>query len=165
MKKSLVAFALFVFSVCAFGQAPAPASTLPANFYAAGVSYNVGASPQVAGTGLYAHLVSADLGTYAFGVIDALPVSVRPFTVTTNVGTGIAQKVFTIGKVNVYVPSAAGISFSGTNTGWAWSTGGMVAIPVKNSVRIMPMVRVLKSSISGGAGYQPIVGLLVGWGK
>lgn len=144
--------------------APAPAA-LPANVYAMGVSYNQGASPSIAGTGLYAHLISDGSGTYAFTVVDALPASVKPFTVSTNIGGGIAQKVFTIGKVPVLIPTSAGISFTGGNTGWSWSTGVLASIKISSNVRLLPNVRVQKSSVSGGAGYQPIVGLMFGWSQ
>jgi len=152
--------------VCALAiAAAAQTDTLPQNVYAGGISFNSSASPRIAGTGLYARLLSDGSGTYAFTVLDALPASVRPFTVTTNMSAGIAQKVFAIGKVPIFVPTAAGVSFTGQNTGWAWSTGGMASIRIKNNWRVLPNVRVLKSSVSGGAGYQPVVGLLVGWGQ
>ena len=135
-----------------------------ANVAAVGVSVNPSASPKVAGTGLYAKLVSGD-GTYLFTIIDALPASAKPFTVTTNVGGGVAQKVATIQGVPVYVPTSVGVSWTGKNLGWSWNTGGMAVIKVKGEVRIMPNVRVLKSSISGAdTGYQVIGGVLFGWG-
>jgi hypothetical protein len=40
----------------------------------------------------------------------------------------------------------------------------MASIRVKNNWRVFPNVRILKSSVSG-AGYQPIVGVLFGWGQ
>lgn len=143
--------------------AQAQSEPLPANLYAAGVSYNVGGSPAVAGTGLYARLLSG--GTYAFSVVDALPLSVKPFTVSTNFGFGVAQKVVTIANVPIFVPTSAGISYNGNNTGWAWSTGGLAAFKVKGNLRVLPNVRIVKSSVSNGAGYQPIVGVLFGWGQ
>ena len=158
-----------------FGQSTstkAAASVLPSaptpqtNFYAAGASYSVNSTPGVAGTALQAHLL-ADTGTYEFAVVDALPQSVSPFTVNTNVGIGIAQKLtsFKIGSENVdlFVPTAAGISWSGTNTGWQWNGGVLAAFPIKTSgYYLMPSVRFLKSSVSNGSGYQPIVGLMIG---
>lgn len=135
------------------------------NIYAAGVSYNNSASPQVAGTALYARLISDGSGTYAFSVFDALPQSTHPFTITSNVGAGIAQKLFNISGVSFYVPTSAGISFTGANTGWQWNTGLLASIHLKNSWRVMPNVRVIKSSVSGGSGYQPVVGILIGWGQ
>ncbi len=152
-----------VLSVTIYGQTvSSPAQ--PANLYAAGVSYYKSASPAVAGTALYAHAI-VGAKTYAFTAIDAVPASVKPFTVTTNIGAGIAQKVFSVGKVDIFVPSAVGISWTGTNTGWQWTTGALAAIPLPKSTYIMPTVRVLKSSVSNGAGYQPVIGVLFGWGK
>jgi hypothetical protein len=134
------------------------------NFYAAGVSYNVGGSPAVAGTGLYAHQLNG-AGTYAFTALDVLPNTKKPLTVNTNVGIGIAQKVATIGNIPIYVPAATGISWSGTNTGWQWNGGALAMFKVKGNYYIAPSVRFMKSSVSNGTGYQPIIGMLFGWGK
>ena len=161
-KVGVILFMLMALPNC-FGQASAPATDIQ-NLYAAGASYSVNASPGVAGTGLYAHLI-ADTGTYAFTAVDALPNTVKPFTVTSNIGAGVAQKVTSFGKVGIYVPTAAGISWNGTNTGWQWNGGAAATIPLKNGYYLMPTVRFLKSSVSGGTGYQPIIGVLFGWGK
>jgi hypothetical protein len=161
--KNLAFIAVLLFAaVASFGQA---ADSLPNNIYAAGISYNGSAHPAIAGTGLYARLISDSSGTYAFSVFDALPVGTKPFTVSSNVGVGIAQKLFSIGKFPVFVPTSAGVSFTGTNTGWAWSTGALTSIKLKNNWRVMPHLRLVKSSVSNGAGYQPIVGVLFGWGQ
>ncbi len=139
------------------------------NLYLGGASYSAGASPAFAGSALYAKQVNAS-GTYAFTMIDALPATTKPFTVTTNVAIGIAQRVATIDGFSIFVPTAAGISYTGTNTGWACSTG--VGVPFKfrtskdgGAWYLMPTARVLKSSVNSGSGYQPVIGLLVGWGK
>lgn len=137
----------------------------PANLYAAGVTYNQSGSPSVAGNALYAHSLNDGTGTYAFTLIDAIPTSRTPFTVTTNVGVGIAQKIVTIGKVPLYIPTSAGISWNGPNTGWAWTTGVMGVIKVRGNWRLMPNVRVLNSSVSNQSGVQPIGGVLISWGK
>lgn len=162
MKSTITAvFAVLLLSVSAFAQSTTQAS----NLYAAGVSFNSSGSPSIAGTGLYAHLLSDNSGTYAFTVVDALPASRKPFTVTSSFGAGIAQKVFSIGKVPIFIPTSAGVSYNGTNTGWAWSTGALASIRVKNNWRIMPNVRIVKSSVSNGTGYQPVIGILFGYGS
>lgn len=164
-KVSMLLIVLALFSLASLQAQTEPSPTPIQNLYAGGVSWNGASSPSVAGSGLYAHLI-AGTGTYAFTHVDAVPASVKPFTVTTNIGAGVAQKVATIGKYNVYVPTAAGISFNGQNAGWQWNTGAGVAIPVgTKGYYLMPTVRVLQSNVSGGAGVQPIVGLLFGWGK
>jgi hypothetical protein len=129
------------------------------NIYAAGISYNQGSSPQIAGTALWAHAVS-DSGTYAFTVVDILPLGYHPFAVTTNVGVGVAQKLFVVHGLNVYGSGSAGLSVNGANTGWAWTSGALMDVPVKGKYHLMPNVRLLKSSIGNGAGYQPIIGVL-----
>lgn len=156
MKKSLVFVAALVcLSLSAMAQ--------DSNIYAAGVSYNNAASPVIAGTALYAHKI-ADAGTYAFTVFDVLPTNAKPFTVQSSVGGGFAQKVFSIANVPIFVPTSAGVSFTGQNTGWAWSTGALASITIKGKYRIMPGVRIIKSSV-GGSGYQPIVSVLFGFGS
>jgi hypothetical protein len=166
MKKYLILLLAGVLSLAGAlsAQTPASASQLT-NIYAAGASYNVGATPAVAGTGLYAHLLVPSTSTYAFTAVDVLPTTVKPFTVNTNFGAGIAQKLVTIGNVAVYLPTAAGISFNGTNTGWQWNTGGLASIHLKGNYYLMPNVRVVKSSVTSGTGYQPIIGVLFGWGQ
>ena len=134
------------------------------NLYAVGGSYNVNASPSVAGTALYAHFVASP-GTYAFTAIDVLPNTVKPFFVTSNIGVGLAQRMFSIGRVSLFMPTAAGVSWSGTNTGWQWTGGGAVTVSLNHSFFLVPTVRFLKSSVSGGSGYQPILGLSLGFGK
>src|ERR1035437_1836960 len=134
------------------------------NLYAVGGSYNVDASPSVAGTALYAHFVTSP-GTYAFTVIDVLPNTVRPFTVTSNIGVGLAQKMFSIGRVSLFMPTTAGVSWSGSNTGWQWTGGTAVTVSLNHGFYLVPTVRFLKSSVSGGSGYQSIFGSALGWGK
>lgn len=139
----------------AFGQ------SAPQNIYAAGVSYNGSATPHVAGTALYARGLTD--GTYMVTVFDALPISKAPFTVQTQVGVGIAQKLFTVAGLPVYSPNSVNIAFNGTNTGWAWNTGFATRFAAKKGSKwyLMPTVRVNHSSVSSGSGYQPIIGLLV----
>src|SRR6185437_9544556 len=100
-------------------------------------------------TALYAHALS-NTGTYAFSAVDALPNTIKPFTVSTNVGAGIAQRVATISGIDVYVPTAAGISWCGANTGWQWNAGALASVHVRGNYYVMPSVRFLKSSVSGG---------------
>jgi hypothetical protein len=154
----------FILFLLVIITSPIIAQTPILNFYGAGGSYNFNAQPNIAGTALYAHYITSP-GTYAFTVIDVLPNTVKPFTVTSNIGAGLAQKIFTIGKASLIMPTTAGISWSGTNTGWQWTGGGGVMVQVKDSFYVMPTVRFLKSSISDGSGYEPVLGVLFCWGK
>lgn len=142
------------------GLVPQPASPIQ-NLYGAGVSYSVNATPSIAGSALYAHALGTT-GTYAFTHVDALPNTLKPFVVTTNIGGGVAQKIFTLGGVDFFAPTAAGISLNGSNTGWQWNGGVLAAIHVKGKYFLLPTARFLKSSVSNGTGYQPIIGIEFG---
>jgi len=168
----LGAFVLFgLICLTATPQANAQSTTQPVNIYALGASYNSGASPAVAGTAMFAHLASPSTsaqGTYAFTVIDILPISTKPATVATNIGAGIAQQLVTLGKATIYTSTSAGISMTGSNTGWNWTGGGMVSIPFQVKGKTwyaMPNVRYIKSSVNNNSGYQLIGGAMLGWGS
>jgi len=164
-----VAFVVIVAIVSMSAQTTTPVD--PANLYFAGTSYSQGATPSVAGTALYARKLADNNGytTYAFTMVDAIPASIKPFTVSTNIGAGVAQKAFTVAGIPVYIPTAAGISFNGNSVGWVWNTGVGGPFEIKRKGEgthwyVMPTVRINKASI-GGSGYQPIVGVLFGWGQ
>lgn len=141
------------------------AQTAPANIYGAGVSWNQSgsASPaqQFAGTALYAR-AQTDKGTYAFTVLDAVPTSYKPFTVTTNLAVGVAQQVFTLSNWTAYATVAAGPSWSGSNTGWDWYAGAIATRPIKGKWWGGINARVVKSSVNANSGYQFIFGVLGG---
>lgn len=142
---------------------PTPTSGIQ-NLYFGGISYNAGASPAIAGTGGYAHALNQD-GTYGFAIFDALPNTLRPFTVSTNVGAGVAQKVLTVEGIPVYTPVTAGFSWTGHNSGWQWSGGAAASVHIKGPWYFLPNVRFIKSSVTGGTGYQVIGGAWIGFGK
>jgi hypothetical protein len=140
--------------------AEAAALAQPSNYAFAGVSYG----SSLAGTAIYARAVDK-VGTYSFTMMDAVPTSTKPLTVSTQVATGIAQKLACISIVCLYVPGAAGVSWNGPNTGWGWSSGGLAVIQPKGwKALIAPHVRVVKSSVNNNSGYQLIGGLTFGWG-
>lgn len=161
-------FSLTVLAAALCPGLPVAAQT-PGSMYLAGASYNNGASSPVAGTLLYAKAVSPDTtnGMFAFTAVDVVPNTLKPFTVTTNIGAGIAEKIATIANVPVYIPTSAGISFNGQSTGWAFTGGVATPIRFKNHPNwyAMPNLRFLKSSVSNGSGYQLIPGVLFGWGQ
>ena len=164
-KAGIILLVLMVMPATLKAQTPTQTSTQPQNFYALGASFNPGANPKIAGNFLYGHLVNDGSGTYLFSDVDLLPNTLQPFTVTTNIGAGIAQKVASFGKYEVWVPSAAGVSINGGNTGWQWNGGAAVTIPFKTNWFLLPNVRFLKSSVSNGTGYQLIAGVDIGFGK
>lgn len=170
-KVGILIFLALCLSPLATAQVQPPAPVDPDNLYFAGVSYSQGATPSTAGTAMYDRKIADNNGfsTYAFTMVDLIPASVKPFTVSTNIGAGVAQKVATIANIPIYVPTAAGISLNGNNVGWVWSTGAGAPFEIKRKGEsthfyVMPTVRINKASI-GNSGYQPIVGVLFGWGQ
>jgi hypothetical protein len=131
------------------------------NMAAVGMNYSVNASPSLAGSLLYARLLLPSTDTWAFTNADFLPNTLKPFTVTNNVGAGVAQKIATFGTVPVYCITAAGVSWTGTNTGFQFNGGCIASIKYKGFL-IMPDARFLKSSVSNGTSYQPILGAYIG---
>ena len=149
MKTILVTLLL---AVSCFAQ-----SADPSSIYAAGISSNPSASPAVGGFGMYAKEVTG--GTYAVTLLDIAPLSAKPFTVATQLSAGVAQKLFTVKSLPVYALAAAGGSFQGTNSGFAWTGGGATVAYIKGH-KVMLGLRFIKSAVSNGSGYQvnPAVG-------
>ncbi len=154
---------LSVFAILAVISALPVAAQTTQDFGGIGASFQPGGTPKVALTALYAKPV-ADTKTAAFLVADALPLTAKPFSFATNVGAGVAENLFSLGPVDFWVPTAAGITWSTTpnktNTGFQASTGLLATIPI-GPIIISPNVRVLKSTVSNNAGYQVIPGVLI----
>ena len=178
-KASIIVFLFLIsaFSVCALNaQTVAPVTTN--NLYGFGSSYNNGASPSVAGTAFYGHKVadnttsttttvtgttSTSYPTFAVSFVDILPIASKPFTVSTNVSAGVAQQLLRSGNFSLSILAAVGGSFTGTNSGWDWTSGAMGIYRIqKNNLPTHFGVwfgcRTLKSSVSNNAGYQIIPG-------
>lgn len=148
-----------ILTVSAMGQAPAPApdptTALPSNIYAFGATYNPNGSPVISGTGLYGRLVDTK-GTYAITGIDVVPTTTAPYTVTTNPFAGVAQQFYNNGTWKIFVTPAAGLSYSGTNTGYSYAIGGLLIHDLSPNYAIGFGGRLFKSNISN-SGYQPAV--------
>lgn len=143
---------------------PLMAADNPSNIYAAGLSFNPASSPRVAGTGLYAHLMSDGSGTYAFTALDVVPTS-STLQVTTNVSAGVAQKLATIANIPFYAPVAAGLSVNGPSLGFQWSGGVLGSVKIKGSWHALIGARFQNSAVSGGSGYQLLPSVLFSWGQ
>ncbi len=158
---------LLLTAIAGFAQTTNPALSItdPLNIWGVGVSWNQSASPvlsqQFSGNAFYAR-DQTTAGTYAFGLIDAVPTSFTPFTTTTNLGVGIGQKVMTVGTWKIYGTVAAGPSWSGTNTGWNWSGGAMATHDLNAKYWFGFNARAIRSSVNQNSGNQYIFGVLVG---
>lgn len=142
-------------------KAPLP----PQNIFAAGVSGNIDANTPVAGTAMYARRFT-DQATYSFTVLDILPNSGSPGTITTSISSGLAQRVLMIGKASAYLAGSAGIGINGQQTDVAWTAGGLLSIPIgTKGLRVMPNFRVVRSNTEREGEYRPTLGVMVGWGS
>lgn len=151
-----------VIIIALFCAALSRAQTAPtADIYAVGGSYASSASPSIAGSAMVAHLMTP-ANTWAFAVFDALPPQAHEKTIGTSISMGVAQQIGTILGVKLFVPTAAGISYTGSNTGWEWTTGVLGSVPLgKSRWRLLPNVRFLKASV-GNQGVETILGLWFG---
>lgn len=164
VSKALFSVVLLFVTVGAFGQTASSPAALT-NFYGIGGNYNgANANPSFSGSAFWAHKL-ADTGTFSFTGVDAYPISVKPFTVVTNTFTGVLQRVLTVGKVDLFITSGAGVSVSGQNVGLGWNAGGAGVFKIKNNIFLATTVRVQKSAVSNGAGYQLQPGISVVWGQ
>jgi len=131
------------------------------NFAALGGSFNQYADPSIAGNLLYAQRLGADDSTYNFNFVDIVSKQEDTFKVATSVTFGLAQKMLTFGRAKVYVTTGVGFLAGDENLGYSWTGGGAVAIPLGKGFQFVPNVRFLKSSLTD---FQPIFGLMLGWG-
>lgn len=167
MKKLIILSLLLIVAagtLVAQSPTPTPINAPIQNLYALGGSYNFSASPKFSGTALYGHLVVSP-GTYFFGVMDIVQTTVKPYIITNNVGVGLAQKIVTMGKVSLIVPTTAGVSWTGSNAGWQWTGGLAFVIRLNSNLYLIPTARYLQSNVSNGSGTQPIIGVEFGFGK
>lgn len=133
------------------------------NFAGAGVSWNQYSAPQISGNLIYAHKLGD--GTYSFTIVDVVSKTVKPFTVSTVVSTGIAKRIpgFQLGNVYLYGIATVGLAAGSTNAGYALTGGGGPYIPIgKKGFALIPNVRFLKGSLND---LQTVYGISLGWGK
>lgn len=144
-----------------------PNSLAPlSNFYGGGLSYINGGNPALSGTLIYAHPASTSTGTYLVTIVDVIPVATKPFTVNTNIGAGVAQRVATIASHDIYGITSLSLSEDSTNVGYSFTAGGGMPFKLKTSNwYAMPILRVYKSSITGSQGFMPQLGVVFAWGE
>jgi len=125
-----------------------------------GVSYNQSGSPSIAGTGIYAKELTS--GLWSFSLLDVIPTSTAPVTLTTQLSTGIGQRLFTVKSWQIFAPTTTGITWTGSNTGWTWTSGLMGIREIKGRL-VMPNVRWIKSTTNNNSSYQCVAGVMIGW--
>ena len=161
MKKTLLLITILL--VSAIGLT---AQTLPSTLYGVGLAGSPSATPPVAGMGLFAKQVTGT--TYSATLFQVIPNNQQKFTVTSNIGTGIAQQLFVIPGTNyaVYGMATGGVSWQSSNVGVSFSGAATVPFRYKQSNwYVLPFVGWNKSSVANGTGYQLTAGTIVSWGK
>ena len=114
----------------------------------------------IRGTLLYAHRLSEG-GTYSVTVVDVLSKSITPFETSVGISTGLAQHVRDIGPGRVFVVTTVRTLAGGENVGYLWTGGGGFAVGIGRGFSAMPILRVIKSSLTD---FQASYGLVIGWG-
>ena len=153
MRKITILAAVLTLSLAALGQTVDP-NALPNNIYAFGPTFNPNASPFVSGTMMYGRLMDGAKGTYAVGVVDAVPTTTAPVTVTTTASAGVAQLFLNNGKLKLFATTSAGLSYTSTNAGYGYALGGMATYDINAKYAIGFGGRLYKSNISN-SGDQP----------
>ena len=145
---------------------PVHAQTMPTTLYGVGMAGSPYATPPVAGMGLFAKQITGT--TYSATLFQVIPNNQQKFTVTSNVGTGIAQQLFVIPgtKYAVYGMATGGISWQSSNVGLSFNGAATVPLRYKKSNwYALPFVGWNKSAVANGTGYQLTAGTIVSWGN
>ncbi len=153
LRTMMIAFALILAGAVVVPAQTETRTSLPNDVYAFGITANPNASPVVAGTGLYGRALDAK-GTYAIAVLDVMGTTSSPYTVTTNPSAGVAQIFINNGNLKVFVTPSAGLSYTGSNTGYSYALGGLVTYDLSPKYALGFGGRLFKSNVSN-SGYQP----------
>lgn len=133
-----------------------------AQFVAGGCNWNQTASPQISCGVSYAYTLSA--GTYTFSAFDVTSTTIHPFTTAVMPTTGLAQHMRDIGPISVFILGSVGVLSGGTNTGLAWTAGGVAWVPIgSKGFGLLPNLRVYNSAVTHR--NEIVVGVWLGWGK
>lgn len=115
---------ILLFLIAGSGLAQTPASSLPAVFTAAGISYNSQGSPKAGGwLSLAIRLTANGGGTYSYSTTDFIP---KGKLLQSSVRTGVAQVIRQWKHFTTLGLLDGGIASTGTNTGAAGTVGGVL---------------------------------------
>jgi hypothetical protein len=137
-------------------QAATPAAC-PSSFYAAGMSINPQATPNLAGW--YAIAVPITKCEKAFQAYSITMNNMTPkgrgasLTVTSTTSTGVAIPLKQIGPIDIFTFGTLGTSISGASSSLAGTWGGLVVVPVgKTTWRLTPWAQSIGGKWTGGLG-------------
>jgi len=137
---------------------PAVASaTCPASFYAAGVSLNPEATPNLAGW--YSIALPITKCEKAFQAYSITMNNLTPkgsgtnLTFTSTTSTGLAIPLRQVGPIDIFTFGTLGTSVSGSSSSLAGTWGGVAMVPVgRTSWRLTPWAQSIGGKWTGGLG-------------
>jgi len=129
----------------------------PASFYAAGVSINPQATPNLAGW--YAIAMPITKCEKAFQAYSITMNNLTPkgsgasLTFTSTTSTGVAIPLKQIGPIDIFTFGTLGTSISGASSSLAGTWGGLAVVPVgKTTWRLTPWAQSIGGKWTGGLG-------------
>jgi hypothetical protein len=145
-------------------QTPPPAAlpvvapaACPASFYAAGVSLNPQATPNLAGW--YAIALPITKCEKAFQAYSITMNNLTPkgsgasLTVASTMSTGLAIPLKQVGPIDIYTFGTLGTSISGPSSSLAGTWGGIAVVPIgRTTWRITPWAQSIAGKWTGGLG-------------
>jgi hypothetical protein len=156
-KLLFVAFALiFLWPV-----SQAMSQDLPNEFLAAGCAYNRYAAPQINGLVTYANRVQ-QTNIFSFTTYDVRSASDLAYQPQTSIRTGVAPMLFRFGRVWLFGLGDAGVAYTGSAFGAAFSGGTGLAIQLGRGWSVLAVARVIKTGLTD---RQEAYEIMIGWGK
>lgn len=133
---------------------PAPTQSESKTFYAAGATMLPQTRPQPTGWAIIATEINTNNKIYSFSETDYTMVKGN---VISSARTGLATPLRSFGGITIYGLGDAGVATGGSVASAAYSGGGFVLIPVKQTGwNVIIGVRVLKTSIGGTQTYAEL---------
>jgi hypothetical protein len=135
----------------------AASTPCPASFYAAGVSLNPQATPNLAGWYAIALPITKcgkEFQAYSITMNNLTPQgSGTSLTFTSTTSTGIAVPLKQLGPINIYTFGTIGTSVRGPSSSLAGTWGGVAVIPIgRTSWSFTPWVQSISAKWTGGLG-------------
>ena len=140
-----------------YGQSPAP-SQVEHDVFGAVVNWDNYSSPKVTGTLGYAKLITGN--TYSFTTVDVNSAHTHPWSVQTSITTGIAQRLTTVSKFQIYTGGTFGVATTGSNVGGAYSGRVLIVRPIKGNWAGIAIMGVSGATISN---VRPVLGVGFGY--
>ena len=133
------------------------AAACPASFYAAGVSLNPQATPNLAGWYAVAFPITKcekAFQAYSITMNNLIPKGSGPsLTFTSTSSTGLAIPLKQVGPIDIFTFGTLGTSVTGPSSSLAGTWGGVAVVPIgKTTWRLTPWAQSIGGKWTGGLG-------------